>query len=116
MALGCKLCIAEHGLKGSELASLPQTVEDFEEHLRVVHGLTVVDRQKVREELAATRRLGPGIYHDDQGYVHVSACELLAYLGIPHTLQTEQLVLDALREVSRKSGLREPEEVVVIGD
>jgi len=43
MPIACKICILTKGLKGSEIASLPQTEEEFYEHLRVVHGITVRD-------------------------------------------------------------------------
>lgn len=35
--LGCKFCLARHGLKGSEVATLPKTRADFDKHMRDHH-------------------------------------------------------------------------------
>jgi hypothetical protein len=112
----CVLCVAARGLRGQEIVSLPQSVEEFRAHLREVHGMELLDRGEEREMLARMRPLGPGIYDDGRGGVHVSAAELLAHLGIPYTVETEQIVADALREAGRKYGTRDFLEVVVVGD
>jgi len=35
--LGCRFCTALRGLKGSEVLKLPQTPEEFENHMKTVH-------------------------------------------------------------------------------
>jgi hypothetical protein len=35
--LACRVCIARHGMKGSEVRGLPQSFEEFEEHWRQEH-------------------------------------------------------------------------------
>jgi hypothetical protein len=116
MPIACKLCIARRGLKGSEIASLPQTEEQFREHLRVVHGLNVVERQKEAEVLAGMKRIGPGFYHDGQGGMHVSAREVLAHLGWPYTADTEESLFKALQMLAAAHRIPEVKEVVVCGD
>jgi len=37
--LGCRFCMALVGLKASEVGSLPHNKEEFEKHMREVHGL-----------------------------------------------------------------------------
>ena len=56
MALACKICIATKGLRGSEIASLPQTEEELEEHLEAVHHMPVI-RVGETEEQAEERFL-----------------------------------------------------------
>lgn len=36
--LACRICIANKGLKGSDVDSLPKTVEEFQQHLKAEHG------------------------------------------------------------------------------
>ena len=43
MPIACKLCILQHGLRGSDIASLPQTEQELFDHLEKVHGI-IVDR------------------------------------------------------------------------
>ena len=50
MAYGCKICIATKGLKGNEIANLPQTEEEFHEHLEKVHGIKVVKDSEEKEK------------------------------------------------------------------
>jgi hypothetical protein len=40
--LGCRYCIAMRGLKGSVVGELPQTDEEFERHMRDVHGRAAI--------------------------------------------------------------------------
>jgi len=42
MPFACKLCIAAHGLRGCDIAKLPQTQAEFFEHLEKVHHLHMV--------------------------------------------------------------------------
>lgn len=37
--LACRFCIAIHGLRGCDVAKLPQTVEEFDAHIREKHGV-----------------------------------------------------------------------------
>ena len=37
--LGCRFCIAQVGLKAADVAGLPHNKEEFEKHMREVHGL-----------------------------------------------------------------------------
>lgn len=41
MALACKICIMQKGLRGGEIGSLPQTVEELACHLEKVHHMPV---------------------------------------------------------------------------
>ncbi len=41
MPLACKLCIMQHGLRGTDIANLPKTEEELFEHLEQVHGIIV---------------------------------------------------------------------------
>lgn len=41
MALACKICIAQKGLRGSEIDSLPQTEEELADHMERVHHMPV---------------------------------------------------------------------------
>jgi hypothetical protein len=41
MAFACKICIAERGLKGSEIASLPQTEEELFDHIERHHHMPI---------------------------------------------------------------------------
>jgi len=116
VAYACVLCVAARGLKDSEIVSLPQTIEEFRAHLREVHGLTVMDARKSREMFGGMKRLGPGIYSDGAGAIHVRASELLDYLGLPYTLQNEERVGHLLRRVAAERGIGQVEEVLVYGD
>lgn len=116
MPIACKLCIARRGLKGSEIASLPQTEEEFREHLRVVHGFNVVERQQETKALAGMKRIGPGIYHDGQGNMHVSAAEVLTHLGWSHTLENEEALFQSLLKLAGEHQIPEVKEVLVCGD
>ncbi len=35
--IGCRYCIARHGLKAAEIPALPQTIAEFHAHLRDSH-------------------------------------------------------------------------------
>lgn len=35
--LGCRICIARFGLKGENVARLPQTIEEFARHMQEYH-------------------------------------------------------------------------------
>lgn len=41
MSFACKICIAEHGLRGSDIASLPKTEQELFDHIEDVHGIPV---------------------------------------------------------------------------
>jgi hypothetical protein len=56
MALACKICIMEQGLKGSDIAFLPRTEEEFFDHMEKVHHNMVV-REGETEEQAQERFL-----------------------------------------------------------
>jgi len=111
----CVLCVAARGLKGSEIVSLPQIIEEFRAHLHEVHGPTVMDARKSREMFGGMKRLGPGIYSDGAGAIHVRASELLDYLGLPYTLQNEERVAHLLRGVAAERGLGQVKEVLIYG-
>ena len=50
MAIACKYCIAERGLRGSEIDSLPETEEELIEHIERVHHMPVVRENETQEE------------------------------------------------------------------
>lgn len=50
MAFACKYCIASRGLRGSEIASLPQTEEELVRHLESFHHFRVRRPDETREE------------------------------------------------------------------
>ena len=54
MALACRICIAERGLRGSEIGSLPQNETELIEHMESFHHMPVVREAETEE--AATKR------------------------------------------------------------
>ena len=36
----CRICVAQLGLKASQIAGLPQNMAEFDEHLKTVHNVT----------------------------------------------------------------------------
>jgi len=52
----------------------------------------------------ALKRLGPGTYADGEGNVHVSAREVLRFLGAPYTRENEEILAQVLRELSVAHG------------
>lgn len=54
MALACKICIMKKGLRGSEIASLPQTEEELIEHIEREHHMPV--RREGESEQQAKER------------------------------------------------------------
>jgi len=50
MALACKICIANRGLKGSEIENLPQNEEELFDHMERVHHMPVQREGKTHEE------------------------------------------------------------------
>jgi hypothetical protein len=54
MRIGCRYCIAEHGLKGSEVDSLPRTDEEFADHIEREHHVPV--RRDGEDEESCQRR------------------------------------------------------------
>jgi hypothetical protein len=54
MALACRICIAERGLRGSEISSLHKTEDELVEHLEQVHHY-VVTRDGETDEQALAR-------------------------------------------------------------
>jgi hypothetical protein len=53
MAFACKYCIASKGLRGSDIASLPQTQEDLIAHIEGVHHIRVMRAGESDEECEA---------------------------------------------------------------
>lgn len=53
MALACKICILKHGLKGSQLSSLPQSPDQLEEHLESEHHIPVMRQGETKEQAIA---------------------------------------------------------------
>ena len=62
--LACKLCIAAHGLSGSDIDKLPKTEAEYIQHLVDVHGVVIRDDGclvlcgPTGEELVAQPRCG----------------------------------------------------------
>jgi len=50
-------------------------------------------------------RLGPGIYDDGHGGLHVDVGEALEHLGKPYTPKNERVPLEQVRQVARQHGL-----------
>lgn len=50
MAIACKLCIAEKGLKDTDIDNLPQTQEEFFDHLESVHHILVTRSWETDEQ------------------------------------------------------------------
>ena len=50
MALACKICILQKGLRGSEIASLPQNEEELADHMEKVHHMPVTREGETDEE------------------------------------------------------------------
>ncbi len=50
MALACKICIMNRGLKGSEISSLPQTEEELIEHIERVHHMPVIKEGETEQQ------------------------------------------------------------------
>jgi hypothetical protein len=47
MAIACKLCIAQLGLKAADIPTLPQSEDELITHLKEFHGITVRDASDV---------------------------------------------------------------------
>lgn len=56
MPLACKICIAEKGLRGSEISSLPETEEELFNHIEAAHHRPVM-REGETQEAAIERFL-----------------------------------------------------------
>ena len=50
-------------------------------------------------------RLGPGIYDDNHGGLHVDVAEALEHLGKPYTPENEEALMVEIRRVAREHGL-----------
>ena len=50
MALACKICIMEKGLRGSEINSLPQNEEELADHMEKVHHMPVQRHGETHDE------------------------------------------------------------------
>ncbi len=50
MAIACKICIAENGLKGSEIDKLPKNEEELFEHMEKVHHMPVIQEGETGEQ------------------------------------------------------------------
>lgn len=35
---GCRFCIAQYGLRGADVAGTPQSAEEFDNHMTLIHG------------------------------------------------------------------------------
>jgi hypothetical protein len=55
MAIACKYCIMTKGLKGSDIATLPKTEEEFLEHIESEHNIAV--RREGETDEQAKQRL-----------------------------------------------------------
>lgn len=63
MAIACRYCITKKGLKGSEIKNLPQTDEEFANHVEETHGILVM-REGETEEQTKQRCAKKGIVSD----------------------------------------------------
>lgn len=50
MAFFCKICIAQKGLKGSDIKGLPQTEEELIDHVERVHHMPVQRKGETHED------------------------------------------------------------------
>ena len=50
MPLACKFCIAEKGLRGSDISNLPTNEEELMEHIEKVHHMPVQREKETHEE------------------------------------------------------------------
>jgi hypothetical protein len=53
MAIACKICIAQRGLRGSDLNSLPQDEEELVKHMESVHHMPVIREGETEEQAEA---------------------------------------------------------------
>lgn len=62
---------------------------------------------------AGMRKLGPGIYHNDRGEIHVSEQEFCAHFGKPVTPENERIIIETMREAIKKLyGIEIPHKIV----
>lgn len=52
MPYACKFCIAEQGLKGSEVSSLPETLEELYNHIESAHHIPLTRPGETEEQSA----------------------------------------------------------------
>lgn len=64
MAHACKLCIMTKGINGGDVASLPQTEEEFFDHLEREHHV-VIPREGESQDDADRRVLASGFACDE---------------------------------------------------
>jgi hypothetical protein len=76
MPLACKLCVAERGLSGADLANLPKTEEELYEHIEAAHHMPVA-RQNETEAEATARFLA--------AHPEVLTCDHCKSVGAPWT-------------------------------
>lgn len=50
MAIACKYCILTKGLKGSDVVKLPQTDEEFFNHIEREHNICVMRENETKEQ------------------------------------------------------------------
>lgn len=50
MPIACKICIAQKGLGGSEIGSLPKTEEELMDHMEKVHHMPVQREGETHEQ------------------------------------------------------------------
>lgn len=51
------------------------------------------------------KKLGPGIYADDLGRLHVDVPQVLRELGAPDTPHNREIVAEAAAEIARANGI-----------
>ena len=76
MPYACKLCIAQHGLRGSDIAKLPTTEDGLYDHIEAEHHL-VVRRAGETDETAMARFL--------TAYPQLRTCDHCRARGAPWT-------------------------------
>jgi hypothetical protein len=79
MPIACKICIAQRGLRGSDLASLPTNDEELAEHMESVHHMPVI-REGETEEQAIARFL--------KAHPEAKTCPECCAVGAPWTQET----------------------------
>lgn len=53
MAIACKICILQKGIRGSDISGMPQNEEEFREHLEKVHHIPVAREGETLEQAQA---------------------------------------------------------------
>jgi len=50
MPIACKICIAQRGLRGGEIDSLPKTKEELMDHIEKIHRMPVQRKGETHEQ------------------------------------------------------------------